>query len=106
MFRYKFYESRLNSFKVIVIIPLLPRFRTLIPGDIRGLLICFSMLSQQYILKFLACYEFVSGLYELKTNTPGLLTHCRVGWWTCDTRMAGWPSPIWLKAIIVPMTSL
>ena len=39
MFRYKFYESRLNSFKVIVIIsfitpiyPLLPQFRALIPG--------------------------------------------------------------------------
>ena len=39
MFRYNFYESRLNSFKVIVIIPfitpiypLLPPFRALIPG--------------------------------------------------------------------------
>ena len=64
MFRYKFYKSRLNSFKVIVVIPfitpiypLLPQFRTLI-------LICFSMLSQQYMLKFSACYEFVPGLYE------------------------------------------
>ena len=60
MFRYKFYESRLNSFKVIVIIPFItplftpyyPRFRALIPGDLKALMICFSMLSQQYMLKF------------------------------------------------------
>ena len=40
MFRYNFYESRLNSFKVVVIIPfllplftpLLPPFRALTPG--------------------------------------------------------------------------
>ena len=44
--------------------PLLPPFRELIPGEPRGLLICFFMLSQQYMLKFSACYEFVPGLYE------------------------------------------
>ena len=63
MFRYNFYESMLNSFKVMVIIPFItpiyPHF-----GDLRGLLICFSMLSQQYMLKFSDCYEFVPGLYE------------------------------------------
>ena len=31
------------------------------------------MLSQQYMLKFSACYEFVPGLYEFLTNTPGLI---------------------------------
>ena len=30
------------------------------------------MLSQQYMLKFSACYEFVPGFYECQTNTPGL----------------------------------
>ena len=72
MFRYNFYESRLNSFKYIVIIPFItPIYPFITPisgtntrGDLRRLLICFSMLSQQYMLKFSACYEFVPGLYE------------------------------------------
>ena len=72
MFRYNFHESRLNSFKYIVIIPFItPIYPLITPvsctntrGDLRRLLICFSMLSQQYMLKFSACYEFVPGLYE------------------------------------------
>ena len=71
MFRYNFYESRLNSFKVIVIIlfitPIYPIITPISGTNTRGilgLLICFSMLYQQYMLTFSACYEFVPGLYE------------------------------------------
>ena len=68
MFRYNFYESRLNSFVVIVInpfiTPIYPLITPISGTNTRGLLICFSMLSQQYMLKFSACYEFVPGLYE------------------------------------------
>ena len=72
MFRHIVYESRLNSFKVVVNIPFnTPIYPLITPisgtntrGDLRGLLICFSMLSQQYMLTFSACYEFVPGLYE------------------------------------------
>ena len=71
MLRYNFYESRLNSFKVIVIIPFITPIHPLITPisgtNTRGLLEdfhMFFMLSQQYMPKFSACYEFVPGLYE------------------------------------------
>ena len=70
MFRYKFYESRLNSFKVNVIIPFITPiypFITPISGtNTRGILEDFDMFFYvvSYILKFSACYEFVPGLYE------------------------------------------